>query len=260
MADILNGAASFNVSAIQQGAYQTANTASTFGFYLLIGLLLGALMFLWFYKRSFNIRVKILDNRNGKTQTKVGYWGKITQTRPGEFRFKLWAAKSNKFRFMEEGLKPEDVNDEVVGNKIRKSVTFTFDEEGVLVPVRETIVLMKKNKIDANGVTVLDPVTGVPVVEYTPKIEAIVRQADLALFYKELDKSHELFDAKSFMDKYGWIVMIILMILFICAVAFLAFKISDGLTTTAQISADQTKMLNILAQAQMHNFTGVQVV
>lgn len=238
-----------DTGAIKQAAYSGGYATTVFALYALI--LLGLLFLVGFimYKRTFNIKVTILDNTKGGIVFRDDYQGKLSQVRPGEFRFKIWKGKTANLRYNQESFSTEHLYYDVSkSGKLKRRLLMTFDTEGQLVPVSVSSLTMKVPVKDATGAQLVKD--GIPVYEDSTTIKATVKQVDIAWFYKELDKSVELFDARSFWDKNGFLIIAICLILTLGVFGYTAYKLSEAATKMGDVVVEQGKLISIIEQGR----------
>lgn len=240
-------------AAANKAGYAFAVTA------LYVTIMVGVVVLIGFllYKKSFNIRITIFDNTKGGIIIKDNYRGKLTQSRPGEFRFRIYKEKANNFRYNQESISPDDLYIDVsTGGKIKKRLFMSYDDEGQLVVMKLDAIKMIRHKRDSKGLLVYDD-TGRPVYEQTSELKSLVKQVDVAWYFKELDKSQELFDPRSFFDKNGWIIMIIVLVLVLGCFLYTAYKFGGAANKMTDVVAQQGELIKYLAL--MRNGTAVAI-
>lgn len=240
---------------INTQAVQAAGTAALYNFavtamwFLILGSI-GGLIIYFLYRKSFNVKVTILDNSKAKTVGIIqdGLRGKMYQTRPGEFRFKIFNARRHKIRYNQESITPEDFYMlRLKNNKVKMCLYMAYDSEGQLIPARFESIIHRKQVLDEKGNFVKDK-NGNNVFVENASITALVKPVDVAWFYKEYDKESEIFDARSAFDKWGWLVLTICLILVLGAFLYTSYKFSDAAKSLADSSA-------ILAKAAVYQNT-----
>lgn len=229
------------------------NAASTGAYYyavtsLYVMILAGIMILIMFllYRKTFDIKITILDNTRGSAIIKDGYRGKITQLRPGEFRFKIFNAKRYKFKYNQEFISPTDLYNDVSNNgKIRSKLFMTFDDQGQLVPltIKEFVTIV--HKTDGSGVPMYDH-TGAPIMETKRSVQALVKQVDVSYFFKELDKAQELFDHRTFWDKNGWLVIVVVMLITLGVFGYVAYKFGVAANSMGDVVKQQGELIRFL--------------
>lgn len=255
MVDVPIGVGGVNTAAIQAAANKAGYGIALVSLYLMIIFGLIALVGFILYRKSFNIRVTVIDS-NG-ILIRDDYRGKMNQVRPGEFRFKIYKDKANKLRYNQESLSPDDlINDVNAKGKLSKRLFMTIDSEGQLVPIKITFDKLKVHVQDSAGNPVYDKQMK-PVYEETTIARARVKQVDIAWYYKELDKSTEVFDARSFFDKNGWIILAICLALTLGVFMFTAYKFSSAASKMGDVVAAQSELIKFLALASNSSQGGI---
>lgn len=239
---------SIDTQAIGAAANKGALYFATVSLYLLI--LLGGLGLFAFllYKKTFNIRITVLDS-NG-ILVRDDYKGKLNQVRPGEFRFQIYQAKRHKLRYNQESLSPDDLtNDVSARGKVSKRLFVTIDSEGQLVPLK---IEFKKKLVPVTDSTGLPMMKEDGTIEYEETTTAVakVKQVDIAWFYKEYDKSGEVFDARSFFDKNGWLILVICLVLTLGVFLYTAYKFGAAATKMGDVVKAQGDLIRFMELAR----------
>lgn len=251
------GIPSINTDAIiaagNTGAYSFAVTAL---YLMIIGGVLG-LFLLLLYRKSFNIRVTVFDNTKGGMVVRDNFRGKLKQIRKGEFTFKIYKAKKYNLRYNEEAFSSEDlyisVNEK---GKMTRQLFMTFDSEGQLIAMRLEPSKLIKVPVMKDGKQVVKD--GLPAYTEKSLYQALVKQVDIAWFYKEYDKSAEVFDARSWFDKNGWLVLVICLVLTLGVFLYTAYKFSGAAAKMGDVVAAQGELIKALTIQQ--NSTVVRTV
>lgn len=247
-----------NTAALGAAANKAGYSFAVVSLYLLVIFGLLILIAFIFYRKSFNIRVTVLDS-NG-ILIKDDYRGKLNQVRPGEFRFQIYKAKAHKLRYNQESLSPDDlVNDVNANGKISKRLFVTIDSEGQLVPVKLEFDKVRVAKKDSYGLPVMDK-NGQLVYEDTTVVKAKVKQVDVAWYYKELDKSTEVFDARGFFDKNGWIILVICLVLTLGVFMYTAYKFGNAANKMGDVVQAQSDLIRYIALARNSTVAGVNPI
>lgn len=246
MADQIIGASipQINTQAIGLAANKAGYGFAVVSLYTLILLGIMGLIAFFLYRKTFDIKITILSPE-GKI-IKDGFRGKLVQKRKGEFKFRIFKAKINKLRYNEETFSPEDLYQDVSGNgKVSRRMFMTTDDEGQLTPVRFSFEKTKIALIDQEGKSIVDE-HGRQVYAYQPTIRAKVKQVDVAWYYKELDKSIEVFDHRSFFDKNGWIIITICLILTLGVFLYTAYKFGAAASKMGDVVQAQSELIRFL--------------
>lgn len=241
-----------DIGAIGSSTITTANqviyNASWFSV-ILIGVLaiVGLIVFL-LYKKTFNVDVIIVRTANGVDFT-TGHKGKFfIKGRSNEYRFKIWAAKKNKLLYNEEGISPKFVNgvEDATTKKNRKMIFLSPNSDGFLIPLS----VKPETYIEAYEVLLADGVTKQPRKKETHVLKSEYGAVDVSWLESEATKLLNLFDTRSFIDKWGTIIILIGMILVAGALVFTAYKFMAASDNMTEVLRSQSQLIETIARAQ----------
>lgn len=241
-------------SGFVQGA---AATSAALGWYSLIGLclvLIAAIVAFIIYKKGFNVDVIIIRNANG-TDFVTGLKGKfyLKGKVPNEYRFKIWGAKRNKILYNEENISPEHVFsvEDAQTKKVKRLVILSPNQDGFLFPYK----LKPEIYEEINEVLLSDGITKQLRKKVTSVIKGEYGPVDVSWLQGEAQKFREIFDGRTFFDKWGAIIILIGMILVAGSLVYVAHKFGVASENMSAVLDAQLEMTNTILRTI--NGTGV---
>jgi len=235
-----------------------SSTASTTGFTLFIlltvitiVLTIGLAIAFMLYKRTFNIDVFVMKYNDNGVEVNAGLRGKIYIKGEGTAaRFKIWGAKRHKILYHEEAIQPENIYNQIIGNRVKRIIFMSPDSEGFLHPLKVTPeVITLKTKVYNK-----EKQEEEEVIEQRKVLKSTYTALDNAWLQTEAEKYNNMFDTRSAAEKWGFIIIVIVLIITLVAFLWVAHKVSAN---SAQM-AEASQLLAETVQIVYQNQTGIQ--
>ena len=227
-----------------QGAQQTASTFTLVMLIILLGGIIGGIVFYFVYKSKFNIDVILVPFNDQPILT--GLKARDYFVKGKDYRFKIWSAKRHKIKYNEESIEPSQITIHKTANgKIRRLIFMTQDSNGLLVPMKvrpENLTYVVKKIDEKTGENREETVK-------TAVLQAKYGDVDEAWSSVEQDKWSNIFKPRDSQLLWGFVILCVLVVLALGGFLWGVNKNAEVAETNMAIVQEQAKSSALVIEA-----------